>query len=310
MNVQVALLRSGKSNIAVIDQDLPRDSGKVTELLQNIYLITLKLGFPTTKVVTIGSLFRNRQSLQFYQYIPGSGTFDAGGNCGNALMAAYVYLYQLHPDNTVSEMRSSHSDFAIRIKELQARTKREYSLWAELYACGPKPRQVLPLGEARCLVSSESHAIEASIVDAGNPYIWVKAESISPKALKEWDEVELLSLARLRASIQPRLGIAKGSVFPKIAAFARLSDESAALRMISVDDWHPSFALTGLLNFAAALFTPDTLIRLAFPDTRRLALYLPDGILVPEFGETAVVMEQNVEYIGGITVELDKKVVV
>jgi len=150
---------------------------------------------------------------------------------------------------------------------------------------GSKTGELLPTGRpVDRLVLAPGQAIDASLVDAANPCVFVSAEEVGlagnelPDALEARPEVlARLEEIRLRASVAMGLApdlAAAGRLksIPKVAAVtsprasATLSgtdltpsDVDIVARMISVGQPHRAIPLTGALCLAVACRTPGTL---------------------------------------------------
>ncbi|WP_433788715.1 PrpF domain-containing protein [Actinoplanes sp. CA-252034] len=109
-------------------------------------------------------------------------------------------------------------------------------------------------------------AVRASLVSAGNPYVFVPAADIGvtdPRRLLALDEPLFAGMSALREQAEALLGWPAGGAFPKIAALLPAGPGAVAVRAVSVPRWHPTMAVTGALCLAAAVNIPGTTSHLA-----------------------------------------------
>lgn len=309
MSITVPIIKSGQSYIAVIEGDLVEDDHQegILHLLREIYLATTRMKMATTKVVLINSLFALKHEVPFFQYVPSRDDYDSSGNCGNGLLAAYAYVQQKNQMPGLAEVRSIHSNLLIRIKNYKREWGSSYNIIAELEAPESRQNELLPLGKAVIDVDTELGNIDISVINSSNVYVWVESSVISDHNLMQWGQAEHRILSQIRKQVQRELGIHDGSVFPKIAAFSKLSNQSIASRMISVDDWHPSFATTGLLNMSAALQTEGSLLHRYYQNEKDITIHVPGHVIKPSIQSNCIVIEQTIQYCGGVQVDYKKK---
>jgi 2-methylaconitate cis-trans-isomerase PrpF len=169
---------------------------------------------------------------------------------------------------------------------------------------------LLPTGNALDTLEADgAHGIEASMVDAANPCVFVSAAALGASGVETPDELEangalLRRLAAIRIAASLRMGIAKTAEaaaripsIPKVAMVAparaartlagdRLAAEDCDLsvRMISIGQPHRAVPLTGAMCLAVAARIEGTVVnRLARPgavpdDPVRIAQ--PSGLTV------------------------------
>ncbi|GAA0355674.1 PrpF domain-containing protein [Bacillus horti] len=157
---------------------------------------------------------------------------------------------------------------------------------------GGKTGETLPLGAQNKLSignrSTSSHTptdIEYSMVDLINPFVYIRATVLELNGTELNQEVSLRvealrSLEDIRAEVAVQCGFAqdqreakeKSKAIPKIAYVAppqdyltsngsliSKSDHDILTRMTSMGRMHRSFAVSGLLNLAAACLIPGTI---------------------------------------------------
>jgi len=150
--------------------------------------------------------------------------------------------------------------------------------------------------------------LEASMVDAANPLVFVRAEDIGMTGKELPQEIDsneslLNLLERIRAEAAKRLGIldnAEDSAMlspgvPKMTIVSFPKDYATTVgdqvlaseydllgRMISMQKAHPTYAMTGAMCTAAAAVIPNTIVnqaRVPDADPRRLKIAHPAGIV-------------------------------
>ena len=134
--------------------------------------------------------------------------------------------------------------------------------------------RLLPTGQARDVVDG----VEASLVDATNPLVFVRARDVglsgaeSPAAV-DADRVVSERLEKIRTAAARLMGIAPGPSAPKIAfvasatAFTALDgtaytpeDADVLARVISMGNCHRAFALTSAMCLAVAAQIDGTVV--------------------------------------------------
>lgn len=149
---------------------------------------------------------------------------------------------------------------------------------------GSKTGRLLPTGrQTDSLTTADGTRVEASLVDAGNPCVFIAAEALGlpglalPEAM-ESDRALMKRLEDLRVEASVAMGVAPdgetarglGSV-PKIALVGpardaetlggrplAATDHDIAIRMLSMERPHRAVPVTGALCLAVALRLPDS----------------------------------------------------
>lgn len=155
--------------------------------------------------------------------------------------------------------------------------------------------RLLPTGRARDVVDG----VEASLVDATNPLVFVRARDVglsgteSPAAV-DADRGVSERLEKIRTSAARAMGIAPGPSAPKIAfvapatAFTALdgtaytpADADVLARVISMGNCHRAFALTSAMCLAVAAQIDGTVVNECSRTARGAAVRLghPSGVL-------------------------------
>lgn len=123
---------------------------------------------------------------------------------------------------------------------------------------------LLPTGRARDLIEG----VEASLVDATNPMVFVRAADLGVSRLDSPEQIDAdpelgARLERIRSTASEAMGLAEPSAaVPKIALVAPPEDQDADLRaaVISMGRCHRAFALTGAMCLAVAAHVPGSLV--------------------------------------------------
>lgn len=123
---------------------------------------------------------------------------------------------------------------------------------------------LLPTGRARDWLEG----VEASLVDATNPMVFVRAADLGVTRLDTPDAIDAdqdlaARLERVRAAGSEAMGLGElSAAVPKIALVAPAGDEEGDLRaaVISMGRCHRAFALTGAMCLAVAAHIPGTLV--------------------------------------------------
>ncbi len=150
---------------------------------------------------------------------------------------------------------------------------------------GARTRGVLPTGNAIDLIEIDgASAVEASLVDATNPSVFVRASDFGLSGTETPEDIErnaslLARLEDVRQAASVRMGVsadrsqaARQQSQPKIALLAapaaapllsgavlEAADQDIACRMISMGRPHRAIPVTGALCLAAACRIPDTI---------------------------------------------------
>lgn len=174
---------------------------------------------------------------------------------------------------------------------------------------GARTGKLLPTGRARDVLEAEGVGrIEASLVDAANPCVFVDASALGrtgtdlPAAMERDAEV-LAKLEAIRLAASVAMGLApdlataaKIPSVPKVAIVSRPqvastlsgrqlapADMDIAVRMISVGQPHRAVPVTGATCLAVAARLPGSIpaaLAGAIPDERPIRIAQPSGVTV------------------------------
>jgi 2-methylaconitate cis-trans-isomerase PrpF len=208
---------------------------------------------------------------RFVQMVPGEDGpfFDFWGSCGHSILASITvasrwgWLHGSSPGMR-SRVRVLNNQDTL-VCETDEANRRCVSYTAH-FVQPPNTRlhSLLLTGELTTNLETPLGEVEASLVSAGNPYVFVDARA----ALGFGSSAELFSagqgafdaLQSIRRAASRRLGWDPGGVFPKIAAIGAYDAGRLAVRAISVPSWHPTLALTGVVCLGAAASIGGTVV--------------------------------------------------
>ncbi|OZC73992.1 PrpF family protein [Rhodococcus sp. 06-462-5] len=167
---------------------------------------------------------------------------------------------------------------------------------------GARTGRLLPTGAATDHLTTSAGPIEVSLVDATNPVVFVRADSVGLSGHESVAELEATSAAlavldELRRQAAVAMGLCDRPEDaplsnPKIAIIAGPRDYvtlsgmpvdsstyDISIRMISVEQVHRAVTVTGALCTAVAQQIPDTLVaRIAEPRREQLRVGSPSGV--------------------------------
>ncbi|MEW2621373.1 PrpF domain-containing protein [Streptomyces sp. NPDC048106] len=245
------------------------------------------------KIALVAPSRRPRRDLEFrfVQCLPG-GRFDTTGNCGHslacaALAAARHHLVPFAPGRPVRVHVANNDDHVVCETDTPAHHEAELSLHF-VHTPAPLLSSLLPTGNPVDRLTTGRRSVEASLVSAGNPYVFVDAADLGltgrPALFTAGDDV-LGQLRGIRAAAARLLGRPPTGAFPKIAAIGGWPPGPLTVRALSVPAWHPTLALTGAVCLAVAATLDHTLpARLTprphphDPDRgRRIEMHTPGG---------------------------------
>ncbi|CAI8724303.1 2-methylaconitate cis-trans isomerase PrpF family protein [Priestia megaterium] len=228
---------------------------------------------------------------------------DFKGNCGNISSAVGPYAIEqgiVQPVEPVTKVRIYNTNtkkvIVAEVEVENGKVKTEGSCMipgvpgtgSPIYLSfengeGAVTGKLLPTGNAIDLLQTSIGTIKASIVDVGNPLVFVKAGDIglkgtelpheyTDKQLKLFEEIR--SIAAEKAGLAPQNKATKLSpAVPKMTIIAPPMDhrdgtgrEKAAsqmdvlIRMMSMQKPHQTLAITGAICTTAAIYTKGTLL--------------------------------------------------
>ena len=154
--------------------------------------------------------------------------------------------------------------------------------------------RLLPTGRVRDTVDG----LEASLVDATNPVVFVRARDVGltgtePPAVVDADRALCARLERIRVEAARRMGLPGSAAIPKVAFVAPPADftaldgasySSGAIdvlgRVISMGNCHRAFALTAAMCLAVAARLEGAVVHeCARPNPTQVRLGHPSGVL-------------------------------
>lgn len=330
--IKIPIYLSGTSRIAVFQSEWLEGteslSGEASlTLATRIFNKTTCLGTPTNKIAVVHPIKqRDYVQVSFLQYIPESGKLDVTGNCGNAMIGAFVYLLGQGLVRSTAVFESMNTGQRVSLHEASSGDDGiSYVRMEYLNPVGAITQKLLPTGTPTNLLAvGGEQSLEVSILDAGNPYIWIRGEELRRRGLKEWEGEEFTELMRIRQSCQHMLGLSPDSVFPKVALVTQGDGNECdlAVRMISVPTWHKSFAMTGIVNLCASALCPGNIVHEMLQRTVtgdrmfRLSVQTPSRLIralafTDPVGDLASVqIEQQVQILGVIEIDAHLRIAI
>lgn len=248
------------------------------------------------KVCIVGPPSRTDADIDytFVQLTPDGETVDYGGNCGNMTSAIGPFAVEegmvaatsrgeaavrIHNTNTgkiiVSRfpleggLLAADGDFTLEgVAGTAAPIRLEF-----LDPGGSRTGSLLPTGNAVDVIGG----VEASLVDAANPAVFVRAEDIGKKGNEapqdlEADAAFLRRMEEIRLAAADAMGLARAASIPKVAMVYAPQDSQMlsgvtlpasahdiAIRMISVGQPHRAVPITGAICLAIAARVPESI---------------------------------------------------
>jgi 2-methylaconitate cis-trans-isomerase PrpF len=240
---------------------------------------------------------------------------DYKGNCGNCSSAVGPFAIDerlLAPSEPETAVRIHNTNTKklivarVPVTEGQAAVEGDFELPGVpgrgarialdfLEPGGAVTGRLLPTGQARDVLDG----VEASLVDATNPVVFVRAKDLELTGTEAAADVDgntavMTRLERIRCLAAEAMGISGSAAVPKVAvvappaAFAALdgaryeTDRVDVLaRVISMGNCHRAFALTAAMCLAVAARIEGTVVQEAAgtPSARDLRLGHPSGVL-------------------------------
>ncbi|MHA4096144.1 PrpF domain-containing protein [Bacillus cereus] len=265
------IIQSGNSKVIVCL--IENFNSEIFSELYSYFLIHIKdrikkyLGTNISKVALVTehpNKIVNLQSL-FLQYIPEKGIFDINGNCGNAMIAATIF-YNLKINGNRLAYYSVINMNTNKKHIISINRKSGHTLETEISFEQPQgsiTKTLLPTGNLVDIVTVNERNYKVSIVDAGNPYVFINKEQLllSESLFRSVDLPLSREYELIRKEAQNLIKINADSVFPKFSIISQSKEaNSINARMISVADWHKSFALTGLVCLSTAAMIRGTVV--------------------------------------------------
>jgi 2-methylaconitate cis-trans-isomerase PrpF len=204
---------------------------------------------------------------RFVQVLPGlEPKFDLRGSCGHSILSSVLvasrlgWLAKLAPEQRVRVNVLNNGDHVVC--EVDTVDRISASFTVHFLHTPPTPlKDLLLTGSPTTDLVYPGGGIQASLVSAGNPYIFLDAADLGVTSTEQlfaggrplFDE-----LVQIRHSAARLLGWDPAGAFPKVAALSGATPGRLAVRAISVPSWHPTLALTGVSCLAAATAVEGT----------------------------------------------------
>lgn len=260
------------------------------------------------KVCIVGPPSRSDADVDytFVQLEPDTTAVDYGGNCGNMSSAIGPFALEeglvaapegeeaaivIHNTNTGKLIRARFpveggllapdGDFTLDgVAGTAAPVRLEF-----LEPGGAKTGRLLPTGNAVDMLDIPGQLIEASLVDAANPCVFVRAADVGKTGTElpaqlEADAGWLAAMEKIRRAGAIAMGLAESAAIPKVAMLAAphaapllsgsvlaASAHDIAVRMISVGQPHRAVPITGAVCLAVACRVPGTIAHALCPAT-------------------------------------------
>jgi len=257
------------------------------------------------KVCVVGAPSRADADVDytFVQLTPDTRAVDYGGNCGNMSSAIGPFALEEGLVSPASVLNPSQDEAAVVIhntntgKLIRARFPVVGGLLAAdgpfaldgvagtaapirlefLEPGGAKTGRLLPTGNAVDVIAIPGRNIEASLVDAANPCVFVRAADVGKTGAELPGELEadgewLALMEAIRLAGASAMGLPHVASIPKVAMLAAPADAALlsgetlaaeghdiAVRMISVGQPHRAVPITGAVCLAVAARVPGTI---------------------------------------------------
>lgn len=194
------------------------------------------------------------------------GDWEMRGNCGHSMLAATVSAIEMgivdKPNiGDYIKVRSLNTDTTFLCELAEDAPENVFNAHM-VYSPSRTLKSFLPLNEQRIELPFEGKNIEATIIDAGNPYIFVLGDVFNARSASDLfalPEKEIERLEEIRKYAQKLLKFPEDSAFPKISMICPGDKGGIAARAIYQDTWHPSLALTGTIALTVARNIKGTL---------------------------------------------------
>ncbi len=275
----------------------------------------------TSKVAIIALSDRDDADIEytFAQIDPASGYVGYQGNCGNISSGAAPFaidegLVEAHEGETTVRVYNTNTDTVliatVPIVGGRAAVAGDYVVpgvpgsGAEIrmnwcHSVGAKTGRLLPTGSVvDTITMNDGRTYEASVVDAGNPCVWVRAADFGLEGSESAEQIN--SHTRLQADVaearrhaavlaglatDPELADQQSPGLPMLGLVSRpvayrtingddvqVDEMDVRLHLIFLGALHESVAGTGSICFAAASRTPGTIVN-------KLAANIEDDVL-------------------------------
>ncbi len=344
-SIPCTIIRGGTSKgVFILDEHLPKAESERNRILLRIMGSpdTKQIDglggatSVTSKVAVISKSMRDDADIDysFFQVGIDKPIVSTQGNCGNISAGVGVFAIEKglvqaqDPITTVRVFNTNTKKIIIEEVECingRVRYSGDYSISGVPGSASPiklrflnpvgtlnvgtnQNTQLFPTGNRVDIIEMPDHKkIEATIIDAVNPTVFIKANSIGmhgsetviDEAMSELIEtIRGISANKLGLCRDPNLSSRISPGIPKIIIVAQpdeyISSEGETIkaeridilgRMMSMQKLHPTFALTGALSTAVASIVPGTIISKMIDNRKKEnAIFIghPGGIISAE----------------------------
>lgn len=206
-------------------------------------------------------------TYRFVQCIPGADAdrFDFIGSCGHSIVASTMvanklgWIRDLAPGHRVRVRVENNGDSVVC--EVDEMHRNGGNVTVHFLQEPVEVGRFLVTGLPVDTLTVGSTEYRVSVVDMGNPYVFVRAAELGVQTKEELfaDDRQLFeSLVTIRRAAAARWGWPADSAFPKVAAIDHFTPGFVTVRAVSVPKWHPTLALTGATCLAVATVIPGT----------------------------------------------------
>jgi len=267
---------------------------------------------------------------EFANIAPGKDRPTYGTNCGNLVSAVALFAIDegfVSPQGKYSPIRIKNRNsgdlIEAHIGPLASELKDD-SVFSGMSNTGVSVdldfiepvgtvlNTLLPTGSAReTVILGDDCSVEISVVDAGAPYVFVRASDLDLTATETTDELQrnpevAEALERIRSIVAHEIGLVelvadatlRSPDVPKLAfvgpsANHQCSNESASVdaagidlvsRIVSSQNYHAAYAVTGAIATAVAAAVPGSVVAEVIckdlpPGVNRIRIGHPSGVM-------------------------------
>ncbi len=182
--------------------------------------------------------------------VTGGTSLDLTAQCGHSMIAAAAQFLRTvgsasHGTIRIGTRRSGELEIIVCSLHQTGTDRFEASVQFPIDLS-----RAYPLGTAALDVDG----LSITVINCGNLYSFVDARQLgisTPHELFAVGEDVRQTLLAVRRRIAPIVGVAHSLVLPKPAVALRTSSSEVCVRAISIDNWHPALAFTGIVATAA-----------------------------------------------------------
>lgn len=205
---------------------------------------------------------------RFVQALPGGvDRFDVRGSCGHSILSALVVAAQsgmVPPLVTGARARVSVLNNGDQVSCTVVAEDTDTTRFDVQFVLDQSRRlpAMMINDSAVDTIRAGGRDHQVSLVSVGNPYVFLAADTIGapgPDALFTAGNDMRDTMVMIRRAAAVSLGWCPDGAFPKVAALGARADGAVFARAMSVTDWHPTLALTGVCALAAATALPGTI---------------------------------------------------